>query len=151
LKLFNLVKPTSAYFGQKDAQQAVIIKRMVMDLNLDLAVRVMPISRDNDGLALSSRNRYLSRPEREAAVLLPSALNAARDQIRKSRVNSSELRKLMKSVLEQNPLVTIEYIEFVSLDKLEPLVDVEPGNTLVAAAVKVGQTRLIDNFILGEI
>jgi pantoate--beta-alanine ligase len=150
LKLFNLVKPASAYFGQKDAQQAVIIKRMVKDLNLELAVRVMPISRDKDGLALSSRNRYLSRPERKAAVLLPNALSAARDQIRKGRVNSSELRELMKTVLEQNPLVTIEYIEFVSLAQLEPLVDVEPGNTLVAAAVKVGQTRLIDNFILGE-
>lgn len=151
LKLLNLVEPTSVYMGRKDAQQAIIIKRMVADLNLDVSVRVMPVMRDMDGLALSSRNRYLSKIERKAASLLPEALRAARKRIRDGRVNSPELKKMIETVLGQNPLIETEYIEVVSLDRLEPLVEPEPDNTLVAAAVKVGTTRLIDNFILGEI
>jgi pantoate--beta-alanine ligase len=151
LKLFNLVRPTVAYFGQKDAQQAIILKRMAIDLNLDVSIRVLPTLRDPDGLALSSRNRYLSEKEREASLLLSRALNSARDRIREGRRNTSEMKSLMRSILNGNTLVNIDYIEMVSLDNLEPLVEVDPENTLAAVAVKVGQTRLIDNFILGEI
>jgi pantoate--beta-alanine ligase len=151
LKLLNLVQPTTVYFGQKDAQQAIIIKRMVVDLNLDSVVRVLPIIRDKDGLALSSRNRYLSEKEREAAVLLPEALKTAQKRIREGRGDSSDLKKRIKKVLEQNPLIKIEYIEVVSLDLLDPLRELDPENSLVAVAIKVGSTRLIDNFILGEI
>jgi pantoate--beta-alanine ligase len=151
LKLFNLVKPTTAYFGQKDAQQAIIIKRMVADLNLDLDIKVLPIIRDDDGLALSSRNRYLSDQERQAAVLLPAALSTAQNRIGQGREDSAALKKEIEEILKKNRLIEIDYIEIVSLDHLEPLDKVDPENILVAAAIRVGDTRLIDNFILGEI
>ncbi len=151
LKLFNLVQPTTAYFGQKDAQQAIIIKRMVADLDLDLDIKVLPIIRDDDGLALSSRNRYLSDQERQAAVLLHTALSTAQSRIGESREDSAALKEEIEVILKQNRLIKIDYIEIVSLDHLELLDSVDPENTLVAAAIRVGNTRLIDNFILGEI
>lgn len=151
LKLLNLVQPTTAYFGQKDAQQAIIIKRMVADLNLDLEIKVLPIIRDDDGLALSSRNKYLSDQERQAAVLLHTALSTAQNRIGEGREDSSALKKGIKEILKQNQLIKTDYIEIVSLDHLEPLDKVDPENTLVAAAIRVGGIRLIDNFILGEI
>ena len=151
LKLFNLVQPTTAYFGQKDAQQAIIIKRMVTDLDLDLEIRVLPIVRDDDGLALSSRNRYLSDQERQAAVLLPAVLSTTQNRIGEGRDDSAALKKEIEVILKQNRLIKIDYIEIVSLDLLEPLDRVDPENTLVAVAIRVGGTRLIDNFILGEI
>lgn len=151
LKLFNIVKPTCAYFGQKDAQQAVIIKKMVEDLNLDIRIRVMPIVRDHDGLALSSRNAYLSAEEREAGLLLSRALGKAEKMIEAGVTAVPQLKQTMLAELKENPLVRIDYMEMVSLDQLEPIDTVDPRNTLAAGAIFVGKTRLIDNFILGEI
>jgi pantoate--beta-alanine ligase len=122
LKLFNIVRPRRAYFGQKDAQQAAVVKRMVSDLNFDLEIRVLPTVRDRDGLALSSRNAYLSREEREAAAALPRAL-ATKD----AALAREELRD-----------VDVDYVEVAELD----------GQRVLAAAVRIGKTRLIDNVVL---
>jgi pantoate--beta-alanine ligase len=159
LKLFNIVNPTTAYFGQKDAQQAILLKHMTIDLNLDITIKVMPIVRDTDGLALSSRNAYLSTAEREAALYLPRALAKAKSQIEAGLKDASEIKTLIENELKKSPLITIDYVEVVTLDKLENFpknqegqtVDISMNNTLVAAAARVGKTRLIDNFILGEI
>ncbi len=159
LKLFNIVNPTNAYFGQKDAQQAILLKRMATDLNLDITIKVMPIVRDPDGLALSSRNAYLSVEEREAALHLPRALAKAKREIEAGLKDTSKIKALIEKELKKSPLITIDYVEVVTLDRLEnfPIhqegqtVDINMNNTLVAAAVRVGKTRLIDNFILGEI
>jgi pantoate--beta-alanine ligase len=157
LKLFNIVEPDNAYFGQKDAQQLIILNQMVKDLNLNITLRAMPIVRDVDSLALSSRNSYLSEFEREAATLLPKALNMAKEQINKGLRKVSQIKEIIEHQLKKNPLITIEYIEVVSLDKLEDVsidsvgIEINTNNTLIAAAIKVGRTRLIDNFILGEI
>lgn len=159
LKLFNIVNATIAYFGQKDAQQAILLKRMTTDLNLDTSIKVIPIVRDTDGLALSSRNEYLSIEEREAALHLPRALEKAKRQIEAGLKDAPEIKTLIEKELKKSPLITIDYVEVVTLDKLENFlknqegqtVDVNMNNTLVAASVRVGKTRLIDNFILGEI
>lgn len=159
LKLFNIVNPTIAYFGQKDAQQAILLKRMATDLNLDITIQIMPIVRDTDGLALSSRNAYLSVEERESALRLPRALAEAKRQIEAGLKDASEIKALIEKELKKSPLITIDYVEVVTLDKLENFpknqegqtVDINRNNTLAAAAVRVGKTRLIDNFILGEI
>jgi pantoate--beta-alanine ligase len=153
LKLFNIVNPTNAYFGQKDAQQAIILKHMTTDLNLDVCVKTKPIVRDPDGLAMSSRNVYLSPAEREAALHLPRALQEAKKCIQNGRKNVFELKAGIENELKKSPLITIDYAEIVTLDQLQPVqgYDIDPANTLVAAAVRVGKTRLIDNFILGEL
>ena len=151
LKLFNIIQPTRAYFGQKDAQQAIIIKRMCRDLNLDIDIRVSPIVRDRDGLALSSRNKYLSQKEREAALTLPRALKKALTLIHEGLSDCHRLTEVIADELRGNPLIYIDYVEFVGLDQLQRIEKIDPDNTLVAAAVRVGSTRLIDNFILGEI
>lgn len=157
LKLFNIVTPTRAYFGQKDAQQATIIKKMVKDLDLDVDIRVMPIVRDPDGLALSSRNAYLSATERQAALHLSRGLSQAQAQIAQGLREVGQIKAVIRQELEKNDLLQIDYIEVVSLDRLEAFAHggqegrVDPGNTLVAVAINVGRTRLIDNFVLGEI
>ena len=122
LKLFNIVRPQRAYFGQKDAQQAAVVKRMVADLDLDLEIRVLPTVRDADGLALSSRNAYLSADERQRALALPRAL-ATKDRDR--------ARELLRDL-------DVDYVEVAELD----------GQRVLAAAVRVGKTRLIDNVVL---
>lgn len=157
LKLFNILNPDRAYFGRKDAQQAILLKRMVSELNLNVILKALPIVRDTDGLALSSRNVYLSPEERAAALHLPHALMQAEKQIRDGMQNAAEIKASIKTELKKNPLINIDYVEVVTLDRLEPfpgssqeqLIDIK--NTLVAAAVKVGKTRLIDNIMLGEI
>lgn len=157
LKLFNIIKPDRAYFGQKDAQQAVLVKRMVSELNLDVTIRALPIIRDYDGLALSSRNVYLSPAEREAALHLPRALTQARERIQAGLNDAAQIKTAIETGLKNIPLLTVDYVEVVTLDRLEPFPQspqgqlIDNNNTLVAAAVKVGKTRLIDNFILGEI
>ncbi len=156
-KLFNIVKPDRAYFGRKDAQQAIIIKRMTADLNLGVAIKALPIIRDHDGLALSSRNVYLSPTEREAALFMPRALLQARERIQAGLHDTAQIKTGIEAELRKNPLLTIDYVEVVALDTLDAFPQTPQGqpidinNTLVAAAVKVGNTRLIDNFILGEI
>jgi len=152
LKLFNIINPTRAYFGQKDAQQVIIIKKMVRDLNVSTRISVLPIVRDHDGLALSSRNVYLSKEERKAALHLPKALSVARESIREGSNNEcQQLINQIKRELNKNSLIEIDYVDCISLDTLEPIKQVLPGNTLVAAAIRIGKTRLIDNFTLGEI
>jgi len=151
LQLFNLVRPQRAYFGQKDAQQAIVIRRLVRDLHLPVQVIVMPIVRDSDGLALSSRNVYLAPAERLAALHLPQALQRADALVRSGVLDSRAIRTAMRNELERDPLLASEYIAIVGLpDLLEtPVVDL--NNTLIAAAVRVGRTRLIDNLLLGDL
>jgi pantoate--beta-alanine ligase len=150
-KLFHIVRPNRAYFGEKDAQQAVIIKRMVKDLDMDVTIRTLPIVRDSDGLALSSRNAYLSAEDRRASLALPGALKKAREMIGKGLDSAAEIKKIIRQELEKNQMIGIEYVEVVDIVHLQPVDEIEPDNTLVAAAIRVGKTRLIDNFILGEI
>ncbi len=150
LKLLQLVSPRRAYFGQKDAQQAVIIKRMAADLALPVEVRVQPIVRDRDGLALSSRNVYLSAAERGRALAMPAALAEAQALVAGGERDGRRLRGLIRRRLRAAG-VEIDYVETARLDNLERSERVLPGNTLVACAIRVGRTRLIDNFVLGEI
>ncbi len=151
LKLFNLVRPQRAYFGQKDAQQAILIRRLIRDLNLPVQVRVMPIVRDADGLALSSRNVFLSPAERQAALSLPRSLQRAEALVRGGMLQSQVLRDAMREELDRDPLLASEYIAVVRLQDLQDISLIEPGNTLIAAAVRVGRTRLIDNLLLGDL
>jgi pantoate--beta-alanine ligase len=151
LKLFNIIKPSSAYFGQKDAQQAIIIKKMVRDLNLDITIRVLPIIRDHDGLALSSRNKYLSPLERETALLFPKSLQQARELIDSGERDSSIIIKKITETLSLDNRITIDYLKILKLNNLQDQPEIDSANTLVAGAVKIGKTRLIDNFILGAI
>jgi pantoate--beta-alanine ligase len=151
MKLFNIIRPSRAYFGLKDAQQAIIIKRMVGDLNIDTTIRVLPTIRDRDGLALSSRNAYLSKKDRQAAFLLPRTLEKVRKMIRNGLEDVGEIKKKIRRELEKDPMIKIEYVEVVDLNRLENLEKINPDSTLVAVAIRVGETRLIDNFVLGEI
>jgi pantoate--beta-alanine ligase len=143
-KLFGIVRPDIAFFGQKDAQQALVLCRMVRDLNLPLDIRVCPIVRDTDGLALSSRNRYLSGPQRQQALCLYKALNLCRDKIIAGVRDCGELTACMKAVIEQHS-GRIDYIAIVDTQTLQPLQRID-GSALAALAVYIGTTRLIDNF-----
>jgi pantoate--beta-alanine ligase len=151
LKLLNIVSPTRAYFGRKDAQQAILIKKMVRELNLEVMIETLPIVRDPDGLALSSRNAYLSAEEREAALCLSRALKKAEAKIARGHTDTAAIKEILQNEVGKHPLVEIDYMEVVTLDTLEPQEIIDPANTLVAGAIRVGKTRLIDNFILGEI
>ncbi|MDR1607940.1 MAG: pantoate--beta-alanine ligase [Deltaproteobacteria bacterium] len=146
LKLFNILEPTRAYFGLKDAQQFFILKRMVTDLSLDLAVVPCPIIRESDGLALSSRNAYLSESERRAALVLHKALTQAEASVLAGETNSLQVVSAMKKIIAQEPLAKLDYAEVVETKGLT-LVNEIVGETLVALAVYIGQTRLIDNFL----
>jgi pantoate--beta-alanine ligase len=151
LKLFNIIGPAAAYFGAKDAQQAIILKRMVRDLNVTVKIRVLPIVRDQDGLALSSRNAYLSEDQRRQALLFPRGLQEIREEILSGETDVRVIEEKFLDKFTRQDQVKVEYISMVSLDSLSRLEKIEENNTLVAAAVKVGPVRLIDNFILGEI
>jgi len=151
LKLFNLVRPQRAYFGQKDAQQALIIRQLLRDLDLSVQLRVLPIVRDADGLALSSRNIYLSADQRRAALALPRSLELARDMIAGGQRRSRVVRAAMEAEIAREPLLTVDYIAVVGLDDLEEAAEIVPGHALVAAAVRAGQTRLIDNYLSGDL
>ena len=144
-KLFNIVLPDRAYFGEKDAQQLAIIKRMVRDLNIDVEVIGCPIVREKDGLAKSSRNTYLSIEERSAATILSKALNIAREKIKDGERTSSNIISTIKEIIESEKLARIDYIEVVDSFSMEG-VDTIEKSVLVAIAVFIGKTRLIDNF-----
>jgi pantoate--beta-alanine ligase len=146
-KLFHIVNPDIAYFGQKDAQQALIIKKMVEDLNSPIKIKVMPTVREKDGLAMSSRNKYLKRSERRDAIVLSQALNTARLSIRKGETRVSQVIRLMRSVIHKRQNAKIDYISVVDGQSLKPLESIE-GNVLIALAVWIGKTRLIDNTII---
>jgi pantoate--beta-alanine ligase len=144
-KLFHIVAPDRAYFGQKDAQQAAVIKQMVRDLNFDLQVVVCPIQREADGLALSSRNTYLTPKQREAAVILHRALKEAAQQIHEGgQRHATAIVRSIKERIGTVPEAAIDYVEVVNADHLTPLETLE-GEILIALAVKFGKTRLIDN------
>lgn len=147
LKLFNIVQPNIAFFGQKDAQQAILLKRMVRDLNLDVNLRVLPIVRESDGLALSSRNAYLNRDERQAALVLSQSLAEARRMFDGGERRAATMIARMRELISQEPLARIDYIEIVDLEELDPVETID-RNVLVALAVAIGKTRLIDNTIL---
>jgi pantoate--beta-alanine ligase len=146
LKLFNLVQPDRAYFGQKDAQQARIIRRMVHDLNVPVEVRVCPIVREADGLALSSRNQYLEAEERLQALVLSRALAEARQRIGAGERDGAAVRRVMVERIASAPRAVLDYAAVVDADSLEALARLEPGcSILLALAVRFGGTRLIDN------
>ena len=148
-KLFNIVQPHRAFFGQKDAQQLAIIKRMVADLNMNVTVVGCPIVREADGLAKSSRNTYLSAEERAAALVLSRAVAEGQRLMEAGERNAETVTGAMKQLIEAEPLARIDYVEMVSWDGIKS-VEVAEGPVLVAMAVYIGKTRLIDNFIFGE-
>ncbi len=148
-KLLNIVRPTHAYFGQKDAQQLAVLRRMVRDLDMPVEIVAGPTIREPDGLAMSSRNVYLSPDERRAAPALYRALTAARDRFLSGARDGDELRRVMRAVVATEPLVRLEYAALVDPDTMEPLEAARPGALLVIAA-RVGATRLIDNLPLPE-
>jgi pantoate--beta-alanine ligase len=145
-KLFNIVNPDSAYFGQKDAQQAIIIKRMASDLNMPVEIKVMPTLRAKDGLALSSRNVYLSKQERKDALVLSGALKAALNLVKAGAREPAKVIKKMQQLILAKKTAKIDYISLVDLDRLEPVKRISAG-CLLALAVRIGKTRLIDNAV----
>lgn len=147
-KLFNAVQPHKAYFGQKDAQQAAVIRQMTRDLSYPIEIVVCPIVREADGLAMSSRNVYLDAEERKAATALFRALSAAKELYEAGERNAETLRRKMKEVLAGEPLAEVQYVSCADYDTLEEL-DTVKGRTLLSMAVFIGKTRLIDNFVLG--
>ena len=147
-KLFNLAQPDKAYFGQKDAQQAQVLKRMVKDLFFPLEIRVMPIVREADGLAKSSRNVYLDKAERSAAVILSKALAKAKAAFEAGERDSAKLIALVTEMIQTEPLSNIDYVEMYQLPDLTPAEKTITTDHLLAVAVKFGTTRLIDNVVL---
>ncbi len=143
-KLFNIVSPDNAYFGQKDAQQLAIIRKMVQDLNYNIRIVGCPIVREPDGLAKSSRNTYLDPQERQAALCLNRAVLCGQEMIRKG-IQSEEVLREMRAVIEAEPLARIDYVSVVDALTMQPVDRVEK-DVLVAMAVYIGKTRLIDNF-----
>ncbi|MFH1045675.1 MAG: pantoate--beta-alanine ligase [Candidatus Omnitrophota bacterium] len=144
LKLFNIVEPRRAYFGQKDAQQALIIRQMVKDLNLPLEIKVLPIVRESDGLAMSSRNRYLSTGERAEAIILYKSLQSAVGMIESGNKSPREIAQTINKMIKSQRSARIEYVKIVDAQTLEK-VTVIKGKVLIALAVFIGATRLIDN------
>jgi pantoate--beta-alanine ligase len=146
-KLFNAVGPQRAYFGQKDAQQAAVIRQMARDLDFPVEVIICPTVREPDGLAMSSRNAYLSAEERRAATVLHRALSAARDANQKGERRAAELRRIMQETIEAEPLAKMQYVSCADYDTLQELEQIS-GKALLSMAVFIGKTRLIDNFVL---
>ena len=147
VKLFNIVQPTRAYFGQKDAQQLIVIKRMVADLNMGLEVVAVPTVREPDGLAMSSRNIYLNPGERQAATVLYQALCLAQQLYSKGEKNAQIIRKQMTDLIQKEPRANIDYVSIANPETLEELRQVTTP-ALVSMAVRIGKTRLIDNVVL---
>lgn len=149
-KLFNIVKPDNAYFGEKDAQQLAVIKHMVHDLNMDINIVGCPIIREDDGLAKSSRNTYLNSDERKAALILSKTLNIAKALIKNGERNADTIINAMKSNIETEPLAKIDYVKIVDSMTIQPVKTIK-APALCALAVYIGSTRLIDNFSFDEI
>ena len=149
-KLFNLAQPDRAYFGQKDAQQVEVLKRMVKDLFFPLQLRVMPIIREADGLAKSSRNTYLSAAEHTAALVLSRSLKAAKAMYEAGERDAAKITAAVTADIAKKPMSNIDYVEIYALPGLEPVANPMVGSNLLAVAVKFGTTRLIDNVVLEE-
>ena len=147
-KLFNAVQPEKAYFGQKDAQQAAVIRRMARDLDFPVEIVICPIVREPDGLAMSSRNVYLDPEQRKAATVLYRSLSAAKQAYQAGERDAEEIRETMKEVLRKEPLAEVQYVSCADYDTLEELETVS-GRALLSLAVLIGKTRLIDNMVLG--
>lgn len=147
-KLFNIIKPTRAYFGQKDAQQVQVLKKMVRDLMFDLELIVLPIIRESDGLALSSRNIYLSASERASALVLSTSLQLAQTAFSKGERNPEKILTLVLNNIATEKLATVDYVEIWQLPDLTCCTNPMRAKNLLAVAVYFGQTRLIDNIIL---
>lgn len=146
-KLFNIVEPTAAYFGEKDAQQIVVIKRMTADLNMNLNVVVVPTHREPDGLAMSSRNVYLNTEERQAAPILWKSLSLARQLWSEKERRTESIRQQMAVMIQKEPLARIDYISIADPETLEELAEIK-HMALVSLAVYIGKTRLIDNITI---
>ena len=146
-KLFHIVMPDRAYFGQKDAQQLAVIRRMVRDLDMDIQIVGCPIIREPDGLAKSSRNTYLNEEERKAALVISKAVFHGQDMMEKGERDAGTILSSMKKLIEAEPLAKIDYVEMVDADTIAPLAKAQ-GRVLTAMAVYIGSTRLIDNFIM---
>lgn len=146
-KLFHIVEPDRAYFGQKDAQQLAVIRRMVRDLNFNLEIVGCPIIREEDGLAKSSRNTYLSPKERQAAVILHKGLEKGEELVRAGEKSAAVVKKAIRDVIESEPLARIDYVDIVDFDNIQEI-DTLGDSVLAAVAVYIGKTRLIDNFIV---
>ena len=146
-KLFNIVTPDHAYFGQKDGQQLAVIKRMVRDLNMDIEIVGCPIVREEDRLAKSSRNTYLSEDERKAALVLSRSLKEGRKLVEDGEKDAAKVKKTITDIIEKEALAKIDYVEVVDWNTLEPVEKID-GPVLTAIAVYIGKTRLIDNFIV---
>lgn len=148
VKLFNLVCPTRAYFGQKDYQQTVVIRRICRDLNLPIEIVVCPTVREEDGLAMSSRNRYLGSSERAAAALLFRSLSEGASAIKAGAISCAKVKETMRGILGQAPLISeIEYASVYDPETLDEVGEIH-GETLLAVAVRIGGTRLIDNMLV---
>jgi pantoate--beta-alanine ligase len=143
-KLFNILQPDKAYFGQKDAQQVAVIQKMVRDLNMNVEIIPCPIVREADGLAMSSRNTYLSPEQRQAALVLSKTLFAARGKIQQGCLDAAQLKSWMLQSIRSEPMANIDYVEIVNAFDLNEVRTIQ-GSILIALAVKFGKTRLIDN------
>jgi pantoate--beta-alanine ligase len=146
-KLFNIVKPDVAYFGQKDAQQVAVVRKMARDLNLDIEIKSMPIIRETDGLAMSSRNVYLSEEERHQALVLNQSLEKALSLVKAGERDPANVIKAIREFIARKPMVRIDYISIVDAKDLKDVSEIS-GEALVALAAFVGKTRLIDNIII---
>lgn len=148
-KLFNIITPDFAFFGQKDAQQVIIIQRMVRDLCMDTEVVVCPIIREVDGIAMSSRNQYLDPEERQAGLVLYRSIELARSMYLDGERDCPKIVGAIRELIEKEPLARIDYVAAVDVDTLEPLNEIDDGTSvLIALAVFIGRTRLIDNTVL---
>ncbi len=146
-KLFNIVNPDRAYFGQKDAQQVLVIKRMVKDLNFDIEIVAVPIVREDDGLAISSRNKYLNDQQRKASLVLYNSLQLAKELIEGGKRDTSLIKEEIIRLISKEELATIDYVEIVDQDTLEGIKEIN-GKILIALALYIGEIRLIDNLML---
>ncbi|MEG6617211.1 pantoate--beta-alanine ligase [Peptococcaceae bacterium 1198_IL3148] len=146
-KLFNIVKPQRAYFGQKDAQQVAVIKRMVQDLNMGIEIVAVPIVREADGLAMSSRNTYLEPPQRQVATILHQSLQLAKQQVQAGERDVNTLTKLVADKINSEPCAQLDYVEIYAYPSLKEIDKIE-GQVLLAVAAKFGKARLIDNIML---
>jgi pantoate--beta-alanine ligase len=147
-KLFNLTQPTVAYFGQKDAQQVVVLRRMVADLNMPLSIAVCPTVRESDGLAMSSRNAYLMPDERQAALILRRALSAVTDAYRAGERDTAHLEAIMRDTVKAEPLARLDYASVVSAADLRPVNQAGDAPLLASLTAQVGRPRLLDNCLL---
>lgn len=147
LKLFNIVDPDDSFFGQKDAQQAVVLKRMVKDLDLDVNIEILPIIREKDGLALSSRNTYLDPEQRKAALCLSKSLRGADEMFKSGERKSARIIRRMEEIIKSEALAKIDYVRIVDLNNLDPLARIEK-EALIVVAVFIGKNRLIDNTVI---